>query len=92
MVQEIEEKSTAQLVLKLTTGVYLFSELCFLIWLLRYVYYQFTRKLRSTWFTKIMSALLLVTSLISVFDASVMLRVLNRSALQAYINGHSDLA
>lgn len=81
-----------QVLYKLTTDVYLVSELCFLIWLLHYVYQQFTRKVRSTWFTKIMSALLLVTSFISAFDAAAMVRVFNKSTLEEYEKGNSNLA
>jgi len=92
IVNQISEATVNTAVLRGVTAIYLISELSFLIWLFRYVYQQFSRKVRSTWFTKTMSALLLATSSIAVFDASVVLRVLDRTALPDFIKGNSNLA
>lgn len=77
---------------KIIMSIYLVLELLQFLWLCYYVHLQYVRQVRSTLFTRTMSALLFTTSMISIFDASIMLRVLNPHDIPSYLAGNTNLA
>jgi len=77
---------------KIMMSIYLVLELLQFLWLCYYIHLQIVRQVRSTLFTRTMSALLFTTSMISIFDASIMLRVLNPDDIPSYLAGNTNLA
>ena len=80
----IEDNSTKTKLMKASISIILGVEFFFLILLINYTYKLVLTKQRPSWFTLMLTTLLYLYVIITVFDCSIMLRAANSEDILEY--------